>query len=134
MEMLFKLILSAAVLVLGVIAFRWIWTHQLDLPATISKASDKVVAPPDWVATRDPKKIYQDGNTVGDVTGPVDQQGTMMVFSQLVNTSTFDANKPFEYQRTKLRVVRVNASIGMFSDGRQVLTGVLQGVECQIIN
>ncbi len=134
MEMLFKVVLSAAVAVLGMMALRWIWTHQLDLPATISKASEKVVSPPDWVATRDPKRIYQDGNPVGDVNGTVDHQGSTMVFHQLANTSSFDASKPFEYQRTKLRVLRVNASIGMLSDGRQVLTGVLQGVECQVID
>ncbi len=134
MEMFIKVALSAVFAIVFFFGLRWVWTHQLDLPATISKASGKVVAPPDWVATRDPKKIYQDGNTVGDVTGPVDQQGTTMVFSQLANTSAFDANKPFEYQRTKLRVVRVNASIGMQSDGRQVLMGVLQGVECEILD
>ncbi|MBI5007221.1 MAG: hypothetical protein HZB95_08830 [Nitrosomonadales bacterium] len=134
MELLFKLILSVVVVMVCFIGLRWIWTHQLDLRDTIGKASDKVIAPPDWVATRDPMKIYQGGNVVGDVTGPVNQQGTTYSFSQLINTSSFDTTKPFEYQRAKLSVTRINISIGMKSDGRQVLTGVLEGVECQTIN
>jgi hypothetical protein len=134
MEMIFKLALSTVVLLACFFGLRWIWTHQLDFRATISKASDKVVTAPDWVATRDPNKIYQDGSPVGDVHGSVNQQDTAYVFSQLVNTSSFDTTKPFEYKREKLRVSRIKKSIGMKSDGRQVLTGVLEGVECQTIN
>lgn len=134
MELLFKLILSAFWLMICFFGLHWIWTSQLDFKATIGKASDKVVAPPDWVAIRDPMKIYQSGNVVGDVNGPVNQQGTTYVFSQLINTSSFDTTKPFEYQRARLSVSRINISIGMKSDGRQVLTGVLEGVECQTIN
>lgn len=134
MELLFKLILSAISLMICFFSLQWIWTYQLDFKATIGKASDKVVALPDWVATRDPMKIYQSGNVVGDVNGPVNQQGTTYVFSQLINTSSFDTTKPFEYQRARLSVSRINISIGMKSDGRQVLTGVLEGVECQTIN
>jgi hypothetical protein len=134
METLFKLVLSAVVLSICAFGLRWIWTHQLDFWATVNRATDKVIAAPDWVATRDPKKIYQEGNAVGDVSGSVSQTGETYLFSQLVNTGSLNKEKPFEYQRVKLRVVRIERKIEMKVGGPQLLTGVLEGVECQKIN
>ena len=134
MEILFKIVASAILVGACFIGLRWVWTHQIDVKATVTKASEKVAAPPDWVATRDQNKIYQGGAPVGDVTGPVNKQGATYVFSQLANTSSFETSKSFEYQRYKLRVSRINTSIGMKSDGRRVLTAVLEGVECQLTN
>jgi len=51
-------------------AMRWVWTHQVDPIATFSRVAEKAVAGPDWVATRDPNKIYQGRVAVGDIAGP----------------------------------------------------------------
>jgi hypothetical protein len=36
---------------------------------------------PEWVATREANKIYQDGNVVGEVTGPVQEEGSIIRFA-----------------------------------------------------
>jgi hypothetical protein len=70
MEFIFKFIFS--VVMVGVCAFglRWIWTSHLDVRATVDRAvtkfSETVTLPPEWVVTRKPDKIYQQGKNAGD--------------------------------------------------------------------
>lgn len=89
------------------------------------------------MVTRDKNKIYQGGNAVGEVTGPVEQKSSQIHFAQLANTSGFDMGKSFEYQRLILRVVRVGTRTGMKIEmtdkGSRTLTGVFEDVLCEIV-
>jgi preprotein translocase subunit SecA len=42
-------------------------------------------------------------------------------------------DKPFEYQRLTLRVLHIDRYIGMKAGIGETLTGVLEGVTCEII-
>jgi hypothetical protein len=92
---------------------------------------------PDWVATRDPTKIYQDGRVVGDVIGDASPDGRQFRFEQLANTGDLKRDSPIEYQRYRLRIVGIQTIIGMKSSvsdqGSQVLSNVMEGVTCDII-
>ena len=137
MELSFRIILTVAFTVIWFIGVRWVWTHQLDPRATVSRLSEKALAPPDWVATRDPNKMYQGGKAVGDVTGPVQQKDGQVHFGQLANTTGFDREKTFEYQRLTLKVVRIGTMAGMKVEmtdkGARTLTGVFEDVVCDIV-
>jgi hypothetical protein len=89
------------------------------------------------VVTREANKIYQGGRVVGEVSGPVQLKAGAVHFAQLSNTTGFDAKQPFEYQRLKLRAVRVGTMTGMMVDvsdaGTRTLTGVYEDVECQVV-
>ena len=105
--------------------------------ATASRLIRKPFEAPTWVATRDPKKLYQDGSIVGDITGDVKQDGKKIRFAQLANTSLLKCDMPIEYQRYRFWIVHVNTVIGMKSSvsdkGTQVLTAVMEGVTCDIV-
>ena len=137
MELTFRIILTVVFTGVWLIGVRWVWTNQLDPRATVSRFSEKTLAPPEWVATRDPNKLYQNGRAVGDVTGTVDQRDGQVRFVQLANTTDFDRSKPFEYQRLTLRVQSLGAIIGMKSEvsdqGSRVLTAVLENVSCTVV-
>ena len=137
MELTFRIILTVVFTGVWLIGVRWVWTNQLDPRATVSRFSEKTLALPEWVATRDPNKLYQNGRAVGDVTGTVDQRDGQVRFVQLANTTDFDRSKPFEYQRLTLRVQSLGAIIGMKSEvsdqGSRVLTAVLENVSCTVV-
>jgi hypothetical protein len=137
MELALRILLSIVVSVIWLVSLHWIWTKQLDPRAAMSRFFEKAVEPPDWVATRDQTKIYQNGRHIGDVTGPVDQKSNQVHFAQLINTTGFDSSKPFEYQRLTLRVTRIGTIIGMKSEvsekGAHVLNAVMEDVSCTII-
>ena len=99
--------------------------------------TEKVVAPPDWVTTREPNKIYQDGKAVGDVSGSVESKESTILFTQLSNAGAFNMQAPFEYQRSRLRVVRIDSAIGMkvemTDQGSRTLNGVFEGVLCELL-
>lgn len=138
METAFRIFLSIIFTGVWLITLNWIWTRQLDPRETVSRFFKKAVEPPEWVATREASKIYQNGNPVGDITGSVEQTESQVHFSQLVNTSHFDTNSPFEYQRLKLKVTRIGSIIGMKAEatdkGAVTLSAVMEDVTCSIVN
>lgn len=137
MELAFRIVLTVFFTATWLIALNWVWTKQLDPRATVSRILGKAVAPPEWVATREPNRIYQGGVVVGEVTGSVEELGSQIRFSQLANTIGFDATRPFEYRRLTLRIVRVATKAGMkvemTESGSRTLTGVFEDVLCDIV-
>ena len=63
-ELTFRIILTVVFTGVWLIVVRSVWTNQLDPRATIW-FSEKTLAPPDWIATRDPNKLYQDSGRQG---------------------------------------------------------------------
>ena len=137
MELIFRIILTVVLTGVWLVGLRWVWTNQLDPRATVSRLSEKALAPPEWVATRDPNKIYQGGAAVGEVTGAVENGNNQIRFAQLANTTGFDASKLFEYQRFTLKIVWVGTMVGMKVEmttaGSRTLVGVFEDVLCDIV-
>src|SRR5262249_29889035 len=134
-EVLFKIVLIVVATFLYVISVRWVLVHQVDPRMTLSrlarKARDKVESPKDWIATREPNKIYQNGQAVGDVIGPVEKKQGRVHFAQLANT-TLDLGKPFEYQRERLKIHSVGMLAGTMIDAQsKTSTRVLKDVLCE---
>ena len=69
LENLFKVTLTVVFTAVWLAGVRWVWTHQLDPIATVQRLIRKPFKAPEWVATREPNKIYQNGNVVGEVIG-----------------------------------------------------------------
>lgn len=137
LEAVFKGVMTVLLTAIWFWSVKWLWTTQIDPRATFAKVATKPFEAPSWVATRDPKKIYQNGVAVGDVTGDVKEVTDRIQFAQLANTGQLKRDVPIEYQRYRLRIVEVRAVIGMKSvvtdQGSQLLTSVMEGVTCQII-
>ena len=135
MEITAKILITLIVLLISAKALHWTWTSQIDPIATFQKFVGKKPTIADVVVTRDPNKLYQDGNTVADVTGPVEINNGTIILKQIANASALDRENPIEYRRMKLKVVRVGHIIGMkavISNGRSiVLQSVMEDVECE---
>ena len=138
LEIFSKVALTIAFTAVWLGAVHWVWVHQLDPGATIEKLIRKPFAPPDWVATREPNKLYQDGRVVAEVIGPIQEKDGVIYFSELANTSDLDQRRDFQYQRRILRIRQVGSVIGVkaetFVSDSQVksrtLTAVLENVVC----
>jgi hypothetical protein len=72
MELVFKVVVIGFLTLAWALSIRWIWTHHIDIRGTITRVAEKSVAPPEWLVTREPNKIYQNGAVVADVSGPVE--------------------------------------------------------------
>jgi hypothetical protein len=135
--MVFKVVMTLMMIVFCLWGIKWLWTTQIDPVATVTKMAKKPFEAPTWVATRDSKKIYQDGVAVADVTGEVRQTSEGLLFAELANAGQVKRNLPIEYQRHRLRIVKVGAIIGMksvvTSQGSQIVTNVMEGVVCEVI-
>lgn len=139
LENLFKIGLIVMFTAVWLAAVRWVWTHQLDPVATVQRLIQKPFKAPEWVATREPNKIYQNGKVVGEVTGPVKEEGSSIRFAQLANTSTLNQQMVFQYQRHNLRIRQIGSAIGMKADMHvsesgvtsRTLTAVLENVVCE---
>jgi hypothetical protein len=87
-------------------------------------------------ATRDPAKLYQNGQPVADVVGSVEEH-QRVVFHQLANVEHLAVGASFEYGRRKLRVVDVGSIAArdytLSPDGWEVLDNVLRDVVCEVV-
>ena len=139
-EILFKIGLTIGVTTVLFIPYafgvRWIWTHQLDPEETVSRIFQSA-GERDWIATRDPMKLYQGGQPVADITGAISDDGSRVVFKQLANAGALNTSEPVEWRRLRLRVVRVGSaggqSVSVGATGSRVLTNVRGDVECEVI-
>jgi hypothetical protein len=131
-EYAIKIGLTVVVLAIAGGTLHWIWTHQIDPKATLNSVFRRTLEQ-DWLATRDPNKLYQDGNPVAEVVGPVQMGEGSIYFERLANTSLLDTQQPVEYQRLKLRIVRIETAIGHLASPRGTLSAVLDKVQCQVL-
>jgi hypothetical protein len=136
-EFLFKIGITIAIVAPAAGALHWIWTRQIDPTATVGRIF-RGAAEPDWVATRDPMKLYQDGVSVAEVAGGISEEGTRIVFRQLANAASLDTSKLVEWRRLRLRVLRIGSIVGQSvtvgPGGSQVLNNVRGDVDCQIVD
>ena len=66
LEFFFKGVLTVLVFLFAIGSLEWIWKTQIDLKETVKRL---VIEAPsksmDWVATKDPDKVYQGGTNRG---------------------------------------------------------------------
>jgi len=115
-ELTIKLIVTLVIAVIGYYLFqclRWTWTNQIDPIATLIKIVKKAKPDTDFIAVRDPNRIYQAGNSVGDVTGDVVIRGDLTEFTELSNTQGLNRDVPFEYRRDRYQIQRIGSFAGV---------------------
>jgi len=137
MELVFKLFLTALVLFFFIGSLRWIWFSQIDPKETMRLFLSSPAKSPEWVAMRDPSKIYQHGKEVGNLNGAVIPSQDQLIFTEICDTEAFNTTEPFEYKRTTYRVVSIGGRIGMAvgADDQGGLTSrkaVMTDVVCEV--
>ncbi len=112
-----KILIKIIITIFGVIVFTFflkgVWKGQLDIKETISRLAKKLVSEPDFLAKRDPNKIYQNGNEVGVVCCEVRENGDIITFEELNETERLNGNIYFEYKRYKLKTIQVETITGL---------------------
>ena len=136
METLFKfsVTLLVAWFVYYQVAFVWkLWHSHVDPVATLSRIIEQLKPDTPIVATREPDRLYQGGNIVGQVEGDVIVKEDTVVFAQLYETSNLNEDQPIEYQRltVKIRNVRVRNFTAVTSKGLR--NSVWEDVTCDIV-
>ena len=133
MEIIIKVIITITVLLFSFKIIYWTWTSHIDPKTTIQRYISKKPKIADAVVTRDPTKIYQNSDPVGNVTGSVKTQKKQVIFAEITDTATLNHNEPFEYQRMKLKIVNIEPEnmIGMKFDGPVVKKSVVRNVICE---
>jgi hypothetical protein len=134
LENLFKVTLSVVFTAVWLVGVRWVWTHQLDPVATAQRLMRKPFKAPEWVATREPNKFYQNGSVVGEVVGPVQEQdsNSIILFEKLANTGALKKDAVFQYQRYNLQIRQIEHTYQMqFNPGAAPMMAVLENVVCE---
>lgn len=137
LELSIKIIFSVIALLLCVFVIRWFWTHQIDPVETVKRWLGKAEKPVEWIATRDPNAIYQNGQIVGNVSGEVEETDGKMVFQEICDTSSLDRDSFFEYRRGRYEIISIGHIIGqeilMTDKGTEIKKAVLKNIQCKKI-
>ena len=138
METLLKIGITIVVCLLiyyQIVFLKWTWSTQIDPKATFSRLLKKATPDIEVIATRDPNKIYQDGNIVGEITGAIETKGDIIIFKQLSETSKLNRYAPIEHRRDKYQIVKITRSIGMktvvSNTGSEQKSAVLEDIFCK---
>lgn len=124
-------IIAIVVFVSSLISFWWwMWHSEIDVKETVRRWFMRKPSGADALAIRDPKKIYQNGKEVGDVTGEVKTIDNFFTFQQVSNTTELNRNLPFEYKGKTLKIVKVGPDIKI-KMGPPMRMNVLEDVICE---
>jgi len=137
-EIIFKILVTVIYLVISYIFLAWFWTQQIDIKQTILRPFIKYAQGKNEIfVTRDPSIIYQNGKSVGNISGNVEEINGKLIFSEIYNTSGLDYNLPFDYKRERLKIIKIGSIIGMQTiaalQGSSVKNNVLKNVVCERI-
>ena len=140
-KMSLEISFKVAMTILGVIVFifflKGVWKGQIDIKETWSRVARKVIPGTDVIAKRYPNKIYQDGKEVGTVSGNVQEKNDTIIFEELCETEELNRDIPFEYQRHKLKIIRINTIAGLriaiSNTNSKTKKAVLTNVVCEKI-
>lgn len=104
----------AAVIIWGIGSFTaQMWRSQIDVNKTIKNAIESVqTKPTDVLALRDSLSIYQNGEVVGKIHGPISETGDYLTFTEMSDTSELDRKQTIEFRRHILEVESIEASTG----------------------
>jgi hypothetical protein len=88
-------------------------------------------------ATGDRARLYQNGQAVADVVGPVEEKGDRIVFRKLANAEHFSTGPTIHYDGRKLRVIDVGSissrDYARSADRWEVHENVLGDVVCEVV-
>ena len=132
-EIVFKIAVTALVVIISLWFILWLWGQQVDLRQTwrnIVKRCSPVDR--DIIATRDQKKIYQGGKEVGSITGKVTMGEESIVFEEVCDSEGLNITQPFKYERYTVKVAHIDEIVGV-QIGNPVKTGVKRGMKCMIL-
>jgi len=139
MQIFIKIIITICVIIAilvfacSLISFLYrTWHSEIDVKETVRRWFTRKPSGADIIATRDPKKIYQDGKEVGDVTGQVNTIDNSVTFQQVSNTTELNRNLPFEYKEKTLKIVKVGSEIKI-KMGSPMRMNVLEDVVCEMV-
>jgi hypothetical protein len=116
-------------------AIVWTWKNQIDPVTTFKQLKESEPQIASLIASRDPQKIYQKGKSVGNITGEVVFSDDQIIFAEITDSSELDRGQPIEYQRYKLRIIKIESAIGLYigasTSGSETKSGVLKNVVCE---
>ena len=137
METLFKVGVTLVVIFLVYFQIAFVvkvWKSQVDPKQSVRLIFKKFQPkPPELIVTRDPNKIYQDGEVVGTIDGTPIVAGKATTFPCLVETGKLKQDQPFEFERKRLKIVRVETAIGTLVTMSGSKNAVLKNVDCELI-
>lgn len=123
--------MSIVILFTAIFLLWKLWHSQIDVGKSARNVADAVVPKlPDALAVRDQNTIYQNGEKVGDVHAFTEEDATV-TFMSIANTQNLKFDKPFEFRRLHLSIIKIESQTGMKSDGRKIQQAVLEGVVCK---
>jgi hypothetical protein len=127
---------KVAMTILGVVVFlfflKGVWRGQIDIKETCLKIARKVIPWTDVIAKRSHNKIYQNGREVGTVSGNVQEKNNTIIFEELCETENLNRDIPFEYQRHKLKIIRIEI-INRLKIDNSTKKDVLTNIVCEKI-
>ena len=97
MEIIIKVIITITVLLFSFKIIYWTWTSHIDPNTTIQRYISKKPTIADALVTRDPNKIYQNSDPVGNVTGSVKTQKKQVIFEEIFDL-LFIKRRPIHLQ------------------------------------
>jgi len=140
MEILIKIGVTLVIfgLIFGEVKFvKWIWGSQIDPKATFSRIVARLSPETDLVATRDPTKIYVEGEIAGTVSGEIIEDNGQVKFATIEGATSVGIGSQFEYKRDKFKIVNIGSTTASesiaTSTGVQKKYGILREVICQKI-
>jgi len=138
LEILLKIGITLIILVLvyyQLTFLKWTWSSHIDVKATFSRILKQASPSTKVIVTRDPNKIYQNGEHVGNVVGAVKKEKDCFIFNQIIDTSKLNRSIPFEYKREKYQIIKIQKISGLKLEasrtGSDVKRNVIEGVICR---
>jgi hypothetical protein len=102
-----KIIIIVAIVLIAAFASFRVWRAEIDLRQLMNprRAVDRSVRDTvDWIPTRDPEKLYQNGQVVATVHGTVvDEAKRTVTFKKVDRSLKLDIGKEFDFQKWRLR-------------------------------
>lgn len=139
-ELLLKIgitIVVAIIMYFQIVFLKWTWSNQIDPKQTLNRLLRRASPSVEVIATRDPDKIYQDGQIVANVSGEVEESDDRVIFRELSNTKQLRRDRALEYKRRKLKIASIGVesalSITRSAKGSEANESVLIDVVCDTI-
>ena len=136
MQVFYKILITIVVFVFvllpALMFLRWTWTSDIDPKQTTSRIFNFMFKhKSDLIATRDHKKIYQNGIEVGNISGGVTISDVYILFDELCDTGKLDKQDPFVYRNYTLKIIDIGKELDI--SGSPLKRDVKRGMSCEIL-
>ena len=136
MQVFYKILITIVVFVFvllpALMFLEWTWTSDIDHKQTTSRIFNFLFKhKSELIATRDHKKIYQNGLEVGNITGSVTISDGYIVFDEVCETGKLDKQNPFEYRNYRLKIIDIGQELDLC--GSPLKRDVKRSMRCEIL-